>query len=270
MLKLNYKSFHKYIFFLVLVPINTDFFSYLDASAAHTLLRASSKHIPNLIVQADVNSKEKIYPPFFYVTANSQLIKPTKEKSSLTHIDYKKEVCCIEPSGYEFDTEIQALHQKFKNETELFTAKLSEFLITLEDKFDELTLKILDKKTDESTRSKTKDSLDQQLTRDQALIKIKNVVEKVFDPNDQRPLSVYLQEAIVLSQYLDRQTDKQIIEGLQFLQENQHKTSLVWDTIFWMQAIQEKKLNEIPTKLNLKQIPKEIVIAELVKKSKLE
>lgn len=270
MFKINYTSFHKYIFFLVLVPINTDFFSYLDACAAHTLLRASSKHIPNLISQTDAHAKEKVYPSLFYMTPDCQVAKPTTIKPFLKKIEYKKDASYIENSASEFDTNMQVLQTKFKNETEFFAVKLSEILTTLEETFNEVTLKILEQKTDEPRARTTKHLHHQQLTREQALIEIKNVVEKIFDPNDQRPLSVYLQEANSFSQYLDTQTDKQIIEGLTFLQEHQHRKSLLWDTLFWMQAIQERKLNEIPAKLNLKKFPKEIVIAELTKKSNLE
>lgn len=79
------------------------------------------------------------------------------------------------------------------------------------------------------------------MTRDEALQMIKEITNKIFDMNDPVHISVYLENAKKILQYLDPVIDAKTIAAIEFLHENQHKSSVFY-VPFWIQKIKEKEL----------------------------
>lgn len=279
MLKHNYHILKMYLLLITILQFSTiSLYSSAGASASYTLARASTKQISPLISTIDTHTKKTNVPleqanvidtppyrfrtnPSKYITNAYRIKKNIEQQNNLNKSIHAQS---------DIEQKMQHFSEKFTHETELFKLKLSEYWSEIEKSYDEY---IQEKLIASTTPALDKIILHPTIikpTRDQALISIKIVSEQIFDPADQRPLSVYIAEIKDLTQYLNPTTDQQIIDGIRFLQENQHRTSLLWDAAFWIQAIQDKKLHEIPKILNLKQFPQETVISELTKKSNIK
>lgn len=256
----------KYLFVIFVIHAHTIFlFSELNAAApaSHILVRAMAKYIPTLSSHLDTSSTNKInfssYQQVSYKNTEQAIIA---KKNSAQYESYSRFI----QNRLDIEQKMKIFSKKFRYKTELFKQQLSEYWSLLEKKYD--------------TYTHSKQLVDiiigthkipfPTVSPDQAIINIKNITEKIFDPTDLRPLSVYITEIKNLTAYLDPEKDKQIIDCINFLEKNQHRTSILWDTAFWIQAIKERKLHEIPKKLNLKKFPKNLVISELTKKSNLE
>jgi len=164
------------------------------------------------------------------------------------------------------EKDIEFFKNKFHNETEIFIKKLSNFWTLFKNKYDEITTH--HHETDKIERVSI--SANQiNISRDEAFTSIEKITEQIFDPQDHRPLSTYIAEIKNLSTYLDPIQDKIIIDAIDFLYQNQHKNS-IWDTLFWKNAVQEKKLNQIPKSSKLKPIPATTMISTAMNKAKLQ
>lgn len=279
MLKYNYRIFKIHLLLVTVLPfITISLYSSAAASASYVAARAAAKHISPIISSIDTHTAKTNVPlqqtnvidtlPYKFIQKPSDSIssayrtkKNIEQQNSLNRsIDTQSDI----------EQKMQNFSKKFTYETEQFKLKLFEYWSEIKKSHDEYMQEKMPLNNNDKLYKSSKNSVAIELTRDQAIIRIKDITEQIFDPNDQRPLSAYLQEACLLTQYLNPETDKQIIDGLKFLQDNQHRTSFLWDTGFWMHAIQEKKLNEIPKKLNLKQFSQETVIRELTKKSNIK
>ena len=121
------------------------------------------------------------------------------------------------------DQDIQSFKNKFNNETDAFTAKLSNYWTLIKDSYDEITN---NKKTTETKNNSAaiiaKPNI---MDRETVITSIKNITEKVFDPNDQQPLSAYITNMKKLAESLDPQADKEIIDAIDFLQKT--KSNLI-------------------------------------------
>jgi len=169
------------------------------------------------------------------------------------------------------DQNIESFKQKFSQETDVFINKLSEFWTIIKDAYDTLKNKLDDKTIKSSTLTPPAitPKQPQVINHEKVISDIKNVTEKIFDPNDLKPLSVYLQEMRLLASFLDQDKDKIIIQAIEFLQENQHRTSL-WDIPFWQSAIKEKNLKSIPYSRIIHEKPNNTLLYEFMKKVNLK
>jgi len=279
MLKHNYRILKMYLLLITVLQFSiTHLHSSAAASASYVAVRAAAKHISPIISSIDTHTAKTNVPlpqtdvidklPYKFTKNPSESI--TNAYTTKKNVDQQNNHGRLIDTQSDIEQKMQIFSKKFTYETEQFKLKLSECWSEIKKSYDEYiqdkliatTPPVLDKSTLNPTIIKP--------TRDQAVVNIKLVVDKIFDPEDERPLSVYIAEIKDLTQYLNPATDQQIIDGVRFLQENQHRTSFLWDTAFWIQAIQEKKLHEIPNKLNLKPIPQETVIRELTKKSNIK
>ncbi len=73
---------------------------------------------------------------------------------------------------------------------------------------------------------------------------IQEKTKLIFDDNDQLHISIHLQEIKKLTQLLDPIKHKKIIDAVNFLIENQHK-SRMRDIVFWVKATEEQKFHEV-------------------------
>ena len=120
------------------------------------------------------------------------------------------------------DKDIESFKRKFNDETDEFVEKLSKYWTLIKDRCDELI---------DSNNSPTKitpstnnpPAYQKKMNRETVIASMKNVTEKVFDPNDKRLLPDYIAELKTLTKHLDPDEDKIIIDAIDFLQKNQHR-----------------------------------------------
>ncbi len=104
------------------------------------------------------------------------------------------------------------------------------------------------------------------LSRQQALDEIKKVTTSLFDPKDNRHISLHLNEMKELSNFLHEIEDKKLIAAIHFLLENHHKSSVTY-LAFWIQATQRLELDTIiPMTPKIASLPKAEKLAILRKK----
>ncbi|MGZ6255035.1 MAG: hypothetical protein ACXWL5_03540 [Candidatus Chromulinivorax sp.] len=104
------------------------------------------------------------------------------------------------------------------------------------------------------------------LTREQALHEIAQIMTKIFDDKDLEHVSIHLQAMKDLCEYLDSFKDRKAIYAINFLFDNQHKSSLK-DMLFWITAIKNHELDTaIPMTKAVADKPKEQKINILRKK----
>jgi phosphoribosylanthranilate isomerase len=120
------------------------------------------------------------------------------------------------------------------------------------------------KKTDHNIKSKYV-----KLTRDQALHEIAQIMTKIFDDKDLEHVSIHLQAIKDLCEYLDSFKDRKVIYAINFLFDNQNKTSLK-DMLFWITAIKNYELDTaIPMTKAIADKPKNEKLSILMKKIKM-
>ena len=116
---------------------------------------------------------------------------------------------------------------------------------------------------------KTKKKIIKKATRDQALAEIKKSTTKLFDREDPYHISVHLKTMNDLSQHLDKHLDKKTINAIHFLLENQHRSSILLDTLFWKKAIKEHELDTAipmtPEVASISQVDKLMILNKKMK-----
>lgn len=148
------------------------------------------------------------------------------------------------------DQNIQVFIKKFDSETEAVQSKLSDLWTEISAKYDTSVNKTQQTNSPDFNKPAT-------INRDQAIMQLRTITEKVFDPNDKKTLSNYISEMKTTAQYLDTDKDSKIIESINFLQKNQHRTS-IWDYTFWKnyaQTINPKDFHPIIQDSSITQIP---------------
>lgn len=250
--------------------------SSINASAAMTYNFARIA-IPYIKTTADMQDKKINHIlPIGYSSQKTNAphhteIKPTQNFIYLNqHVHRSKQeksnnVMIAKPLTLE--QKIDNFSKKFSQETKVFTLKLIEFWNSIENNYIDYIKKnsttISQVPCDEKKEIETKQS------REEIINSIKKITEKIFDPLDQRPLSTYIADIKKLTDLLDPQEDKKIIDGINFLQKNQHRTNIFFDTPFWVNAIQEQELHKIPTSSHITTLPKMTLLNELQKKANL-
>ena len=288
-MKINCTLLKIYILLCIVSHIDsTSIHASVGATASYTLARAAAMHVPSMLSRTDsafapnsdtifgsqyLAEKYKKFPS--YTAPNKLPLKPAQEIAHPQILEKNNPQSHHEilmSDVLTTEQKMEYFNQKFKDETEEFKFKLSEYWIALETAYNEYVHN-QDEKIElpvDAEKPAIDNKIMMQINREKVLENIKIVTEKVFDPLDQRPLFVYIAEIKDLSKNLDPEVDGQIIDAINFLYENQHRSSILWDTAFWIQAIREKKLHEIPKKLNIKPFPKETILSELSKKSNIK
>jgi len=202
------------------------------------------------------------YPQRSLNQLSQQALSQKKQLQSLDeyHID----------TDFLTDKHLEKIIQKMDQETTAFLSKLSTFIQNVSTKYDDFT----NNKTSSMQTLSTYPDLNVPVTisREQAIIQLKDINEKLFDHNDNKPLSIYISAMKAIIPYLDALEDATIIESINFLDKNQHRTTL-WDLVFWIQYAQTIKVDTIhPTIKNseVNQIPITTRIQTLIKKSELK
>ncbi|MGZ6250855.1 MAG: hypothetical protein ACXWL2_02400 [Candidatus Chromulinivorax sp.] len=104
------------------------------------------------------------------------------------------------------------------------------------------------------------------LTREQALHEIAQIMTKIFNDKDLEHVSIHLQAMKDLCEYLDWLKDRKTINAINFLFDNQDKTSYK-DMLFWITAIKKHELDTaIPMTKAVADKPKQQKINILLKK----
>jgi hypothetical protein len=99
------------------------------------------------------------------------------------------------------------------------------------------------------------------LSREQAIEEIRNVVSDLFNPHDVNHISLHLSKMKQFAKFLDEIQDKKLIAAIHFLLMNHHRSSII-DTVFWLKAIKELKLDTV--------MPMTDAVAALPKAEKLK
>lgn len=107
------------------------------------------------------------------------------------------------------------------------------------------------------------------LTRDQALHEIAQIMTKIFNDKDLEHVSIHLQAMKDLCEYLDWLKDRKAINAINFLFDNQDKTSYK-DMLFWITAIKKHELDTaIPMTKTIADKSKNEKLAILLNKIKM-
>jgi hypothetical protein len=83
-----------------------------------------------------------------------------------------------------------------------------------------------------------------QVSEEEILKTIRAITRLIFDDNDQQHISIHLEAMKKLTKDLDPIKHKKIIDVINFLIENQHK-SRIRDIMFWVNATKEQKFHEV-------------------------
>jgi len=119
--------------------------------------------------------------------------------------------------------------------------------------------------TDKKPKKKKKISVNP-IKRQEAIDQIKEIMTKIFDPEDAEHISEHLDMMVALSKNLDPVLDAKAITAINFLFANQHRCSLL-DTLFWTKMIKEKELDTaIPMSTEIAKKPGTVKLSILRKK----
>lgn len=82
--------------------------------------------------------------------------------------------------------------------------------------------------------------------REKALEAIKDLTSQIFDPHDPKHILEHLKKMKHLTKHLDSVKDKKIINAINFLYDNHHRSSSsVVDTLFWINAVHKYELDRV-------------------------